>query len=36
MPDDPASSLTLFEIYETTAFLGLTIKGGDNVWTEWV
>ena len=28
IPDDPESSLALFEIYETTAFLGLTIKGG--------
>lgn len=37
-PDDPQSSITLFHIYETTAFLGLTIKRSDRpdkVWTEW-
>ena len=36
LPDDPEASLTLFDIYETTAFLGLTIKGKDNVWAECV
>ena len=36
IPDDPESSLTLFEIYEATGFLGLTIKGLDNSWTECV
>lgn len=36
IPDDPESSLTLFEIYEATRFLGLTIKGRDNIWTECV
>ncbi len=34
--DDPASSLTLFDIYESTTFVGLTINGGDTVWTERV
>jgi HNH endonuclease len=36
IPDDANSALALFEIYESTAFLGLTIKRSDNVWSEWV
>lgn len=36
IPDDPQSSVALFDIYETTTFVGLTLKGQDNVWTEWV
>lgn len=36
IPDNPESALVLFEVYQTTAFLGLTIKGADNVWTEWI
>jgi hypothetical protein len=36
VPDDPNSGLALFQIYETTAFLGLTIRKVDNIWPEWV
>lgn len=34
--DDPHSSVVMFYIYETTAFLGLTVKADSDVWTEWI
>ncbi|MGA8578063.1 MAG: hypothetical protein WB579_05250 [Bryobacteraceae bacterium] len=34
--DDPQFSVALFEVYEATSFLGLTIRRADNAWSDWV
>ena len=36
LPDDPNSSVTLFDIYETSAFIGLTIRTSEISWPERV